>query len=107
MNSEYLELKQQAENCLNEMSIMDSDAFINNILLELIETDESNLEIKKQTLEEIKKLLSIKNKIKIKNDDLYYLKTLSEKLKHENDISSMKLTDDELNKLLKIIKNNF
>lgn len=107
MNSGYLELKQQAENCLNEMSIMDSDASINNILFELIETDESNLEIKKQTLKEIKKLLSIKNKIKIKNDDLYYLKSLSEKLKQENDISSVKLTDDELNKLLKIIKNNF
>ena len=107
MNSEYLELMKQAEVCLNEMSIMDSDAFINNILLELIETDDSNLEIKKQTLEEIKKLLSIKNKIKIKNDDLYYLKTLSEKLKQENNISSIKLTDDELNKLLIIIKNNF
>lgn len=107
MNSEYLELKQQAKNCLNEMSIMDSNAFINIILFELMETDESNLEIKKQTLEEIKKLLSIKNKIKIKNDDLYYLKTLSEKLKQENDISLIKLTDDELNKLLIIIKNNF
>lgn len=107
MNSGYLELKQQAENCLNELSIMDSDASINNILFELIETDESNLEIKKQTLKEIKKLLSIKNKIKIKNDDLYYLKTLSEKLKQENDISSIKLTDDELSKLLIIIKNNF
>lgn len=107
MNSDYLELKKQAENCLNEMSIMDSDAFINNILLELIESDESNLEIKKQTLEEIKKLLSIKNKIKIKNDDLYYLKTLSEKLKQEDNIKPQKLTEDELNILFKIIKNNF
>lgn len=107
MNNEYLELQRQAEDCLNEMSIMDSDAIINNILFELMETDESNLEIKKQTLEEIKKLLSIKNKIKIKNDDLYYLKTLSEKLKQENDISLIKLTDDESNKLLKIIKDNF
>lgn len=103
MNKEYIELKKQAEDCLNEMSIIDSDAFINNILCELIETDESNLEIKKLTLEEIKKLLSIKNKIKIKNDDLYFLKTLSERLKQEN----TKLTDAELNKLLNIIKHNF
>ena len=29
MNNEYLELKRQAEDCLNEMSIMDSDAIIN------------------------------------------------------------------------------
>ena len=104
MNNEYLEIRKQAENFLNEMSIMDGDAFINNILFELMETDESNLEIKKQTLEELKKLINIKNKIRIKNDDLYYLKTLSEKLKQEN---NNKLTEDELNELLNVIKNNF
>lgn len=102
MNNDYLELKLQAKECLNQMSIIDGDAFINNILFELSETDDSNIEIKKQTLSEIQKLLIVKNKIKIKNDDLYYLKTLSEKLKKENF-----LDDGELNKLFNIIKNNF
>lgn len=102
MNNDYLELKLQAKECLNQMSIIDGDAFINNILFELSETDDSNIEIKKQTLDEIQKLLIVKNKIKIKNDDLYYLKTLSEKLKKENF-----LDDGELNKLFNIIKNNF
>lgn len=102
MNNDYLVLKLQAKECLNQMSIIDGDAFINNILFELSETDDSNIEIKKQTLSEIQKLLIFKNKIKIKNDDLYYLKTLSEKLKKENF-----LDDGELNKLFNIIKNNF
>lgn len=102
MNNDYLELKLQAKECLNQMSIIDGDAFINNILFELSETDDSNLEIKKQTLDEIEKLIIIKNKIKIKNDDLYYLKTLSEKLRKESF-----LDDEELNKLFNIIKNNF
>lgn len=102
MNNDYLELKAEARECLNEMSIIDGDAFINDILFELTETDINNIKIKKQTLKEIKKLLVIKNKMKIKNNDFYYLKTLSEKLKRE-----IKLEDEELKKLLDIIKNNF
>lgn len=105
MNNDYLELKLQAQECLNQMSIMDGDAVINNILFELKETDDNNIEIKKQTLEEIKKLLIIKNKLKTKNDDLYYLKTLSEKLKRSN--KAIKISDEELEKILNIIKNNF
>ena len=105
MNNDYLELKLQAQECLNQMSIMDGDAVINNILFELKETDDNNIEIKKQTLEEIKKLLIIKNKLKTKNDDLYYLKTLSEKLKRSN--KPIKISEEELEKILNIIKNNF
>lgn len=107
MIDEYSELKLQARECLDQMSIIDSDSFINNILFELTETDASNLEIKRQTLEEIKKLLIIKNKIRIKNDDLYYLMSLSEKLKMKSNNESIKLDDDELNQLFNIIKNNF
>lgn len=104
MNNDLSILRQQATNYLNEMSIMDGDAFINNILFELTETDESNLEIKKQILDQIQKLLKLKNKIKIKNDDFYFLKTLAEQLRFEENIQ---IEDSKLEELLNIIKRNF
>lgn len=104
MNNDLSILRQQATNYLNEMSIMDGDAFINNILFELTETDESNLEIKKQILDQIQKLLKLKSKIKIKNDDFYFLKTLAEQLRFEENIQ---IEDSKLEELLNIIKRNF
>ena len=102
MNNRCLELRKKAQDCLNQMSIMDGDSVINSILFELTETDDTNIDIKEQTLNEIKKLLSVKNKTKIKNDDFYHLKTISEKLRN-----NIKLETEELNNLLSIIKNNF
>lgn len=81
MNNDYLELKLQAEKLLNQMSIMDGDAIINNILFELKESDDTNLEIKRKTLEAIKDLLNIKRTIAIKNNDLFCLRTLAEQLR--------------------------
>ena len=107
MDNNYLNLNLEAKEYLNEMSIIDSDADINKILLELVETDDSNIEIKKQTLEEIKKLIIIKNKIKVKNDNLYFLRNLSEKLKKLDDVKEFKIKEDELNTLFNIIKNNY
>lgn len=104
MNNELLELRQQAQNCLNEMSILDGDAFSNNILFELTETDDTNLELKKQTLSDIKKLIKIKNKIRMKNDDFYFLKTLAEQLRLKENSS---IENSKLEELLNIIKRNF
>ncbi len=104
MNRELLELRQQAKNCLNEMSIIDGDAFVNDVLFELTETDDTNLEIKKQTLSDIKKFIKIKNKIRMKNKDFYFLKTLAEQLRLEENISIENL---KLEELLNIIKRNF
>lgn len=102
MNKDFIELKLKAKECLKQMSIIDGDAFINNLLFELAETDDSNIEIKKQTLEEIRNLLVLKNKFKIKNDDLFYLKNSAQKLRN-----NMQLNNNELENLLNIIKNNF
>lgn len=104
MNEDLLNLRQQAQNCLNEMSIMDGDAFINNTLFELSETDESSLEIKKQTLAQIQKLLKVKNKIKIKNNDFYFLKTIAEQLRLEE---TKPIESSKLEELLDVIKRNF
>lgn len=104
MSNELLNLRQQAKNCLNEMSIMDGDAFINGILFELSETDESNFEIKKQTLSDINKLIKIKHKIRMKNEDFYFLKTLAEQLRLEK---SKQIEDSKLEELLDIIQRNF
>lgn len=104
MSNELLNLRQQAKNCLNEMSIMDGDAFINDILFELSETDESNFEIKKQTLSDINKLIKIKHKIRMKNEDFYFLKTLAEQLRLEK---SKQIEDSKLEELLDIIQRNF
>lgn len=104
MNSELLELREQAKNFLNEMSILDGEAFCNNILFELSETDDTNLEIKKQTFSDIKKLIKIKNKIRIKNEDFYFLKTLAEQLRLEK---NEQIEDSKLEELLNIIKRNF
>lgn len=104
MSNELLNLRQQAKNCLNEMSIMDGDAFINDILFELSETDESNFEIKKQTLSDINKLIKIKHKIRMKNEDFYFLKALAEQLRLEK---SKQIEDSKLEELLDIIKRNF
>lgn len=59
MNDKYLNLKEEAKRCLAEMHIEDGDAFINNLLFELGETDERNLELKLQILDDIKKFLRI------------------------------------------------
>lgn len=102
MDKTYLDIKKEAELILNEMPIENSDASINSILFEIIDSDDSNIDLKIKTLKEIKNLINIKRKIRIKNDDLYFLKNISEKLKQD-----IKIEDIEFNKLLEIIKDNF
>lgn len=84
MNNKYLEIRKQAQDFLSELTITDGDAFIANTLFELSETDNTNIEIKEHALNEIKKLLEIKRKLKTLENDLYFFKTLSEQLKLEN-----------------------
>ena len=74
MTDDCMKIRECANNYLSNMSIIDSDATINKILFELSESDERNLDIKKKTLAEIKNLLDIKQKLKVKNDDIYFLK---------------------------------
>lgn len=103
-NNECLKIRAEAQECLNQMSIIDGNSFINNILFELSETDENNIEIKKETLEEIKQLLNLKNMFKIKNEELYFLRNLGEELRKQENLA---IDDNTLNKLFIIIKNNF
>lgn len=104
MTDDCMKIRECAINYLNNMSIIDSDATINKILFELSESDETNLDIKKKTLDEIKNLLDIKQKFKVKNDDIYFLKNLAEQLRASNDNC---LNDNQLTTLLDILKRNF
>ena len=60
MNNNLQDLKNQAKNCLSEMHIKDGNAFINNLLFELVESDDKNLELKFQILNIIKEYLKIR-----------------------------------------------
>lgn len=60
MNNSLQELRMQAKKCLSEMHIEDGDAFVNNLLFELSETNERNLELKMQILNIIKEYLKIR-----------------------------------------------
>ncbi len=60
MNNSLQELRTQAKKCLSEMHIQDGDAFVNNLLFELSETNERNLELKMQILNIIKEYLKIR-----------------------------------------------
>lgn len=104
MTDDCMKIRECANNYLSNMSIIDSDATINKILFELSESDETNLDIKKKTLDEIKNLLDIKQKFKVKNDDIYFLKNLAEQLRVSNDNC---LNDNQLTTLLDILKRNF
>lgn len=104
MTNDCKKIRESANNYLNNMSIIDGDATINKILFELSESDETNLDIKKKTLDEIKNLLDIKQKFKFKNDDIYFLKSLAEQLRTSNNYI---LNDNQLTTLLEIIKRNF
>lgn len=104
MTNDCKKIRESANNYLNNMSIIDGDATINKILFELSESDETNLDIKKKTLGEIKNLLDIKQKFKFKNDDIYFLKSLAEQLRTSNNYI---LNDNQLTTLLEIIKRNF
>lgn len=104
MTNDCKKIRESANNYLNNMSIIDGDATINKILFELSESDETNLDIKKKTLDEIKNLLDIKQKFKFKNNDIYFLKSLAEQLRTSNNYI---LNDNQLTTLLEIIKRNF
>lgn len=104
MTDDCMKIRECANNYLSNMSIIDSDATINKILFELSESDERNLDIKKKTLAEIKNLLDIKQKLKVKNDDIYFLKNLAEQLRNSNKYC---LNDNQLSTLLDILKRNF
>lgn len=104
MTDDCMKIRECANNYLSNMSIIDSDATINKILFELSESDERNLDIKKKTLAEIKNLLDIKQKLKVKNDDIYFLKNLAEQLRNSNKYF---LNDNQLSTLLDILKRNF
>ena len=51
-----------------------------------------------------KNLLDIKQKLKVKNDDIYFLKNLAEQLRNSNKYC---LNDNQLSTLLDILKRNF
>lgn len=104
MTNDCKKIRESANNYLNNMSIIDGDATINKILFELSESDETNLDIKKKTLDEIKNLLDIKQKFKFKNNDIYFLKSLAEQLRTSNNYI---LNDNQLTTLLEIIERNF
>lgn len=104
MTDDCMKIRECANNYLSNMSIIDGDATVNKILFELSESDETNLDIKKKTLAEIKNLLDIKQKLKVKNDDIYFLKNLAEQLRNSNKYC---LNDNQLSTLLDILKRNF
>lgn len=110
MNKELLELREKALTYFREMRIADGEAEINQILLDLSETDEKDLEIKLKTLKNIHDYLLSKSKLKHINSDLTFLQQLSNKLKLDYDETIMELRDKDntlLDKLLEIIKRNY
>lgn len=110
MNEKVLEIREKALKYLGETRIADGEAQINQILLDLSETDEQDLDIKFQTLENIHNYLLIKSKLKLLNSDLTILQKLASELRLDYDGKLNELKEDnnpELKGILEIIKRNY
>ena len=110
MNDKLLEIRKKAENCLGETRIADGEAEINKILIDLAETDEQDLDMKSNTLDNIHNYLFSKSKLKLLNSDLTFLQHLSNRLKCDYKKTIDDLTKDNdsvLTELLDIIKRNY
>lgn len=110
MNEKLLELREKASRCLGETRIADGEAEINQILIDLSETDEKNLDIKTKTLKNIHDYLLSKSKLRLLNSDLADLQELASELKLDYDKKVSELKEDnnpQLQKLLDIIKRNY
>lgn len=110
MSDKLLEIRKKAEKCLGETRIADGEAEINKILIDLAETDEQNLDIKSNTIDNIHNYLFSKSKLKLLNSDLTFLQHLSNRLKadYEQTVDALSKDNDLLlTKLLDIIKRNY
>lgn len=110
MSNKVLEIREKAIRYLGETRIADGEAEINKILLDLSETDEQDLDIKLQTLENIHNYLLSKSKLKLLNSDLTFLQEFASSLR-KNDNEQLKNIKEnksiQLEKLLDIIKRNY
>ena len=110
MNDKLLEIRKKAEKCLGETRIADGEAEINKILIDLAETDEQDLDIKSNTIDNIHNYLFSKSKLKLLNSDLTFLQHLSNRLKADYEQTVDAISKDNellLTKLLDIIKRNY
>ena len=110
MNNKVLEIRKKASKYLGETRISDGEAWINELLLDLSETDEQDLETKLQTLENIHNYLLSKSKLRLLNEDLTFLQELASSLRGNYDEQLQNLKKDtsiQLEKLLNIIKRNY
>ena len=110
MNKEVLEIREKALNYLGEIRIADGEAWLNKILLDLSETDEQDLDLKAQTLENIHNYLFSKSKLKLLNSDLSFLQELASNLRKNYDEELKNLQEEDyiqLEKLLDILKRNY
>lgn len=110
MSDKLLEIRKKAEKCLGETRIADGEAEINKILIDLAETDEQDLDIKSNTIDNIHNYLFSKSKLKLLNSDLTFLQHLSNRLKadYEQTVDALSKDNDLLlTKLLDIIKRNY
>ncbi len=110
MNDKLLEIRKKAEKCLGETRIADGEAEINKILIDLAETDEQDLDMKSNTIDNIHNYLFSKSKLKLLNSDLTFLQHLSNRLKCDYEKTIDNLTKDNnsvLTELLDIIKRNY
>lgn len=110
MDEKVLEIREKALKCLGETRIADGEAELNQILLDLSETDEQDLDMKFKTLENIHRYLSSKSKLKLLNSDLTVLQKLASELRLDYDGKLKELREEnnqELKSLLEIIKRNY
>ncbi len=110
MSSKLLELRERAARYLGEMRIADGEATINQILIDLSETDELDLDIKYETLENIHSYLLIKSKLRILNADLTDLQELASSLRKNYDQKLAELKEEnnpQLLRLLEIIQKHY
>lgn len=110
MNTKLLEIRERASRYLSEMRIADGEAKINQLLIDLSETDEQDLDLKSKILDNIHNYLSVKSKLRISNSDLADLQELASNLKSNYKDTLSELTQEnsaQLERLLDIIKRNY
>lgn len=110
MSSKLLEIRERASHYLSEMRIADGEARINQLLIDLSETDEQDLDLKSKILDNIHNYLSVKSKLRISNSDLADLQEFASNLKINYKETVAELTKEnsaQLERLLDIIKRNY
>lgn len=110
MNNQLLEIRERAAHYLGEMRIADGEAKINQLLIDLSETDEQDLDLKSKILDNIHNYLSIKSKLRISNSDLADLQEFASNLRLNYSKTLSELTKEnsaQLERLLDIIKRNY